>query len=166
MRIGIDVDETLVCSNDEFEIIKKKYNIDFNKKYTDKWTDEEYQEILAKYAEEIITNASLKIGAKEALNYLHNKGHKLIIITARNNLYYKNSMELTKKVLLNHGLKIDEFYFDQDKKSDIAKKLNIDLMIDDNINIYESMKKENIDCILFGQEIKTWDQVLEYIDRM
>jgi len=27
------------------------------------------------------------------------------------------------------------------------------------------MKKENIDCILFGDKIKTWDDVLKYIER-
>lgn len=38
-------------------------------------------------------------------------------------------------------------------------------MIDDNINVFNNMKKDGIDCILIGDEIKTWKDVLEYIKR-
>ena len=47
----------------------------------------------------------------------------------------------------------------------IAKKLNIDLMIDDNESVYFNMQNESIDCILFGDKIKTWKEVFEYINR-
>ena len=42
-------------------------------------------------------------------------------------------------------------------------ELKLDLMIDDSKHVYENMKKEKIDCILFGDKIKTWDEVFEYI---
>lgn len=164
MKIGIDIDNTLLSSSECFEYIKKRNNINFNKKFGEKWTKEEYSRFLPIYLKEIIENSELKDGAKEVLDYLHSKGHKLIIITARNNIFYKNTKELTKKFMLEHGLKIDEIYFDEAKKSDLAKKLGIDLMIDDNKTVYENMKKENIDCILFGIGIKSWDEVLRYIE--
>ncbi len=163
MRIGIDVDETLVSSNDAFEFIKKKYNINFNKKFNEYWTKEECESILPLYGEEVLKNSNIKDGAKEILDYL-SRTNTLIVITARNNLYCKNAIEITKQTLFNFGIKIDEYYFGQKIKSDIAKKLKIDLMIDDSKKIYNNMKKENIDCILFGDEIKTWKEVLDYIE--
>ena len=63
------------------------------------------------------------------------------------------------------GLKISEIYFRQVEKSNLAKKINLDLMIDDNKIVYNNMKNENIDCILFGDKIKNWKEVLEYIKR-
>lgn len=164
MKIGIDIDNTLLSSGDYFEYIKKRDNINFNKKFGEKWSDEEHNKFLPIYLKEIIKNSKLKPGAKEVLDYLHDKGNKLIIITARNNIYYKDTKKLTKKVLLDYGIKMDDIYFDAEKKSDLAQKLGIDLMIDDNKNVYENMKKENIDCILFGSDIKSWKEVLNYIE--
>ena len=38
-------------------------------------------------------------------------------------------------------------------------------MIDDSVYVYNNMKKDNIECILFGDKIKTWKEVLKYIER-
>lgn len=162
MRIGIDVDNTLVKSNEYFEYIKVRDGLNFNKSYTVGWTEEECLQILPKYAEELISNVEFMDDACEVLDYLKDKGHELIIITARNNKYYKHSIEITKKRLKH--IKIDEFYFGYENKASIAKKVNIDLMIDDSKTVYDSMKKENIDCILFGDKIKSWKEVLDYIE--
>ncbi len=164
MRIGIDIDNTLVSSNEYFEYIKKREKLNFKKNYTDGWTEDECKEILSKYGFEVIKNAKLKDKAIEVLNYLQSRGHKLFIITARNNKYVKNSVKLTKNYLKSYGLKLEGCYFDRANKSDIAKSLNIDLMIDDSKSVYREMKKNNIDCILFGDKIKTWEQVLDYVE--
>lgn len=165
MIIGIDIDDTLLSTSESFEEIKIKYNLSFNKKLKDKWTDEETKFIYDNYLEEFLVNAKIKDNAKEVIDYLHSRGYKLIIITARNNNTCKNIEEKTLEKIKEEDLPISEVYFKQVQKSDLAKKLNLDLMIDDNINVYENMKKENIDCILFGDKIKTWKEVLEYIKR-
>lgn len=165
MIIGIDIDDTLLNTSESFEEIKSKYNLVFNKKLKDKWTIEETKFIYENYLEEFLMKAKLKEGAKEVIDYLYSNGYKIIIITARNNNICKNIEEKTLKQIKKEGLKISEFYFRQIDKSDLGKKLNLDLMIDDNINVYNNMKRENIDCILFGDKIKTWKDVLEYIQR-
>lgn len=165
MRIGIDVDETLTDTEISFNEVIKKYNIKFDKKYSDKWSKKEAEYLLGNFCEEIIGEAKLKKGAKEAIKFLKDSGHELFIITARNNNYSKNIEDITRNLMKENNLEIDDYYFNQNKKSGIAKKLNIDLMIDDNINVYNNMKKVNIDCILFGDEIKNWKDVLKYIER-
>lgn len=163
MRIGIDMDDTLVDTSKSFDEVLKRNNIDFGKRYADKWTDDEAYFILTHHFGEIIKCAKVKEGAKQAIDYLVSKGHELMVITARSNYYDKNTECITRNFIDENELKISEIYFNQSKKSDKAKELNIDLMIDDNPNIYINMLKENIDCILFGDKIKTWEEVLDYI---
>lgn len=165
MRIGIDVDETLTDTALSFDEVIKNNNVNFTKKYWDNWSKEEAEYILSNFCEEIIDGAKLKEGAKEVVQKLKKEGHELFIITARSNHYSKNIEAITHTLMKENNLEFDGYYFNQNKKSNLAKKLKIDLMIDDNINVYNNMKRENIDCILFGNKIKTWDEVLKYIER-
>lgn len=165
MRIGIDIDETLTDTEISINEIIKRNNIDFNKKYNDIWTKEEVDFIFGNFYDEIIIGAKIKEGAKETLSKLKKDGHELFILTARNNDYSNNTQKLTYNFIEENKLDIKEVYFNQIKKSDLAKKLKIDLMIDDNKKIFENMKKENIETILFGDKIKTWEEVLKYIER-
>ena len=165
MVIGIDIDDTLVSSSESFDRLIKKYNINFSKKWNGEWTQEERDFIFGNYLEEVLFNAKIKKDAKKVLDNLTNKGYKLIIITARSNKYCKKIEEFTIEFIKKENLKISEIYFGKSKKSDLAKELKIDLMIDDNIYVYNNMKEENIDCILFGDKIKTWKEVLDYIER-
>ena len=163
MRIGIDIDDTLVSTSESFDEVRKKYNINFYKDWKDEWTKDEMNFIFNNYLEEILLNAKFKENSIEIVNHLHDLGHELIIITARSNNYCKNMKEKTLNILKEKGLRISQVYFEQRKKSDLAKQLNIDLMVDDSKFVYDNMIKDNIDCILFGDKIKTWNKVLEYI---
>ena len=163
MRIGIDIDDTLVSTSESFEKILKKYNINFNKKFKDKWSEEEKEYIFEKYLSETLENAEIKENAKNIINYLSSLGHDMIIITARNNEICKDIEQRSIQMIKRENLNINKFYFGQRKKSDIAKKLKIDLMIDDDVDVYNNMKIDGIDCILFGDKIKNWIDVLEYI---
>ena len=97
---------------------------------------------------------------------LHKLGHKLYIITARNNKYCARVEDLTINMLRENNLYFDEIYFNQQLKSDIAKELGINLMIDDSLSVYNNMKSENIECIMFGKDVKSWREVLEYINKV
>lgn len=163
MIIGIDVDDTLVSTSESFDRVIKKYNIDFTKKFKDDWTEDEIKFIFDNYLEEILLDAEIKEGAKEVIDYLNNKNYKLIVITARSNKYKKNIKERTIEQLQKEGINVSEFYFDEYEKSLLAQKLKLDLMIDDSKYVYDNMKRVGIDCILFGDKIKTWNEVLEYI---
>lgn len=166
MRIGIDIDDTLVSTTESFDELRKKYNINFSKSWKDEWTKEEINFIFNKYLDEILLGAKFKENSKEVVNQLHDLGHELIVITARRNKHCETIEEKTLEILQSEDLKISKIYFEQTKKSDLAKKLNIDLMIDDSVYVYDNMKKDGIDCILFGDKIKTWNEVLEYIKEM
>lgn len=163
MRIGIDIDDTLVNTSESFEKLKIKYDLNIKKKFNDKWDLEEREQILYKYLYEIIINAELKENAKEVINEL-SKNNELFIITARNDKYNEKIPKETIEFFKKENINIDKFYFNDYEKASLAKSLNLDLMIDDRKSIYENMKNVNIDCILFGDKIKTWKEVLEYIN--
>lgn len=163
MRIAIDIDDTLVDTSESFETIKKKYNLTINKKFKDKWNFAEMEEVFNLYLYEVLSTAKIKEDAKRVIDYL-NKKHELYIITARNDKYHKDIPNMTIKYLEDAKININKMYFNDYEKATLAKKLNIDLMIDDNISVYNNMKKANIDCILFGDKIKTWKEVLKYIE--
>ncbi len=163
MRIGIDIDDTLLDTSKSFDKVIKKYNVNFSKKLNDKWTSEEREFICANYMFETLVNAKPKEKSQEVVKKLQEEGHKLYVITARGNIHCKNIEEETYKIIKNL-YNIDEFYFGYSNKQDKAKSLKLDLMIDDNISVYNSIKNIGIDCILFGDKIKTWDGVLKYIE--
>ena len=163
MVIGIDVDDTLVSTSESFDRVVKKYNIDFNKKFKDDLTEDEVKFIFDNYLEEILLDAKIKAGAKEVIEYLNHKNYKLIVITARSNKYNDSIKERTIEQLRNEGINISKFYFEEEEKSTLAQKLKLDLMIDDSKFVYNNMKRVGIDCILFGDKIKTWNEVLQYI---
>ncbi len=165
MKIGIDIDETLTDTAKSFRYINKKYNICTDKNFKSRWSEEELLKY-SKYLSEMFKGVKLKKGAKEAMAELHKLGHKLYIITARNNKYCARVEDLTINMLRENNLYFDEIYFNQQLKSDIAKELGISLMIDDSLSVYNNMKSENIECIMFGKDVKSWREVLEYINKV
>lgn len=164
MRIGIDIDETLVNTEDSFKRIVDKYNLNIKCKYRDIWTKDEFS-ILYPYFTEMLGNVNLKANAKEVIRKLTDLGHELYIITARSNKYSARIEDVTLDMLDKNSIVVKKVYFGEDKKSTLAKKLKLDLMIDDSVEVYKNMKKEGIECILFGDKIRNWKEILEYINR-
>ena len=166
MRIGIDIDDTLVSTSQSFYRLVKKHNMEFNKRYNDfstTWTKEERDYIFDKFLYEILTGARFKRGAKKAISEISKK-HDLFIITARCNHYCDKIEDATNEFIEKNKLNIKKIYFGHDKKSGMAKRLNLDLMIDYSPSVYKNMKEANIDCILFGVRFKNWEEILKYIE--
>ena len=69
MRIGIDIDDTLVSSSESFDEVRKKYNISFSKSWKDEWTQEERDFIFKKYLDEILLGAKFKENSIEVKNF-------------------------------------------------------------------------------------------------
>lgn len=166
MRIGIDIDDTLVSSSESFDKVVKKYKLNFNKKLKDVWTEDERTYIYKNFLKEALLSARVKTNAKKVIDELNKLGHDLFILTARGNKHCKNIEEETLEVLKTKKINISKVYYCGPKKSSLAKELNLDLMIDDNINVYNEMIKENIKCLRFGIDVKNWDEVLAYINNM
>ena len=86
--------------------------------------------------------------AKFVIDKLKEAGHNLYIITRRG-YEDKKEISLTNKLLKKNKIKVNHIYYSLDNKLNMCKQLKLDLMIDDNIKIVETLANENIPCLHF-----------------
>lgn len=168
MIIGIDLDDTIVKTSLEALKRLKEYAPNYNN-HRD-LPPNKYKEFMTKYVEVIMENEELFDGVKEAFDYLNSKGYKVIFITARNNTFSENIMDITTKYLKKNGFKYDSIVFNQNKKGSTAKENNVDIFIDDKEEVLEEVSRYGIECIRFTNKMDSkfktfnnWDQIIEYL---
>lgn len=172
MILGIDIDDTIT----ETTIIGNKYLTEFDNSYKDyhELSQDKYFKFLNLYLQEIVKNNVLKEGVKEAFDYFKNKGYKIVIITARNDMHTPNVKKLTKEFLDKHKIPYDKLVFDDlntGDKSKLAIENKIDIFIDDKENILDRISSvSNIECIRFTKDknskyktFNNWYDIIEYI---
>ena len=163
MKIGIDIDDTLVNTNVVYEKIINKYNLN---NYTD------IEEFYREHGEEIYANSAIKPGAPEALRWMRENGCQIIIITARE-FSDKLCMELfTSRLFEENNLPYDKIIVNSLPKGPDAHNEGIDLFIDDlesNLDNVSSYGIESIKVVeeLTGnskyKEFTNWFDILDYI---
>lgn len=144
MKIGIDLDGVVFDSEKDLRIYSELYDmleLKQNSKRDNKelefqhrfdWTEEQINEFWEKYVKKLWRESNYMPGAKTVLKMLKADGHELIVITARGGTY-KEAIQVTEDRLKKDGLDIfDKYYWAVKDKSEICKKENIELMIEDN----------------------------------
>lgn len=184
MKIGIDMDDTITNSYDLIiELLGEVYNKDSNKiteagtNYYEIMADEEnypnYKELAYKNFETLLPKASLKTGAREVINKLHDEGNEIIIITARNNREYLTPYITTYMYLVENDILFDKIYVNVEDKGPFCKKHNIDIFIDDSEINCKSTIDNDINTLLFDnsfnrnntsmKRVLNWDEVYKII---
>ena len=132
-----------------------------------------------KYLDDIYTRVEVKKGAVEVLKSLKSKGHKIYIITARNNNTSKKVKDvetITREWFDRNGIVIDEMIIDAygDGKASACKKHLIDIMIEDNPYNYKKIISTGTKCLLFDDRgrydlgkdyVTTWKEIEKHIER-
>ena len=108
MRIGIDIDNTIVDTRKSVFKYKRKSKFKHNKGYYLEWSKKEQEEFLKEYVEEIQKHAEVKEYAKEAIDLLKEMGHDIVIITYRDNLLSNKTKKNTMQYLKEHTIYYDE----------------------------------------------------------
>lgn len=148
--IGIDLDDTLTILQKYMKKEAKKFDkiihgkgIINNKLYLVGdmygWSEENKKEFFKYYRINAIEKARIRSNVKSVLDIFFKKGYKIIIITARNDLYYKNAYEYTKNWLDKNNLKYSKLITNVKDKKEICKKYNVDYFIDDMPNNCEEV---------------------------
>jgi hypothetical protein len=157
-NIGIDIDGVLTDEGDrENSIWQQKMNELFDRKISLKeytydlrkafgLTEQELNHFLEIKLPEVYANVGLAAGARETLEELHQAGHNLILITARNEIF----REVTEKWLEKHQIPYHELHHDDDK-APLAVKKDIALFIDDRKENAVQIASENIPVILVNK---------------
>ena len=181
LNIGIDIDDTIANTfNYLMPAVAEFYNMDLdylkeNKisytTLTPKMKEQELEFAKANF-DKLIPNTPVKPDAAEYIRKIKKLGHKITIITARNNLFYTDAYKTSSEYLKNNGIEYDELICTFDKAG-ICKEHNINIFIDDSINQCNKVKEENIKTLLFvspinesneeHQKVYNWEDVYNYI---
>ena len=177
MRIGIDIDDTITDTSKIINEYSRKIgksnmigNIDFVNLKNESLDD--YKSFLKKYIDEVLDNCPIKDGSIEVINKLKQSGNQIYLITARSNRYSKNIYDITVNYLKRNNIVYDELFFDYEDKYDICQRLNLDYMIDDNIEVYNSLLGTRVKPILFEKDctkdldllkVNNWNDILNII---
>src|SRR5574344_1341554 len=150
MTIGIDIDNTITNTEEKcYEYVKRLAPNLANLNLHDLNNPDMFN-FYTKYLCEILQSVTLKRNAKEVINYLHENGFKIVLITARGATIKKDLNGITKNYL-----KLNEIYYDKlvtdslDKGKD-AYKNQVDYFIDDEEFNLDNVVKYNIKCFKFA----------------
>ena len=170
MKIGIDIDNTLCDTNLIAEKIYAKQNKCMNLSKLDKLSQYKF---IGDNADEIFDYCPLKKDAKRVINDLF-KYNEIYFISARANRHVSLLEERTIEYLKSHKINYTGIYFGHDSKIDIYKRLNLDIMLDDDYDVYEEITNANLKAVMFngslnknknGLKVNSWLEFEEYIKR-
>lgn len=181
LTIGIDIDDTITNTFDylmpavaEFFNMDLNYLKENNISYTSLTPQMKEQELEFARAnfDKLIPNTPIKPDAAEYIRKIRKLGHKVIIITARNSLFYTDPYKTSSEYLTKNNVQFDELICTFDKAG-ICKEQNVDIFIDDSINQCNKVKEAGIKTLLFAskinisneehQKVYSWQDVYHYI---
>ena len=168
MRIGLDIDNTICSTNKLASVIYKKiYKKDFNE--LDKVNQYEF---IGKNCDTIFDFCPLEDNVKEVIDKLRKDGNKIYIITARCNERVNKIEQRTINYLNKNKIYYDKIFFGKDEKYDVYKKLSLDIMLDDDYDVYDKINNIGGNCLLYngilnskksGNKVYSWNEFYDYV---
>ena len=161
MTIGIDLDGVLFDSESWYRSYAELFDLKIHgegatdenepnveNKYN--WTTQEFQQFVDECLPTITLEAPVKPYAKEVIKLLKERGHKLIIVSARGDL---SDWEIgaTYERLEKEGLTFDKIFLNQTNKAIRCKEEGIDVMIEDGFNNVNLIAESGVKCLYFRE---------------
>lgn len=191
MRIGIDIDDTLLNivnsmlkyadkydievlgrkgSNGNIGLIKNRYYL----KSLYNWTDEEKFNFFEMYYKNVLEECTLKENADKVCQKFKEDGNEIYFISARlGNVKDCNTEQITKNTFEKNNIPYTKLIINAKDKITISKELNIDLFIEDSYETCSQLAEIGINSILIttplNDKIDTgniprannWDEIYE-----
>ena len=179
MTIGIDIDDTITNSAEKIReyaaVYFKGENLD--EILNGPRIEGRLKEFLDEFVAEMMVNYTLKDNVKEVISRLKEKGHRIILITARGYSVGGELLNITLDYLKQHEIIYDEIVFKALDKTEACQKYGVDIMIDDYVKGQETLHQNGFRAIVFNSKknqskptdlkrLDTWLEVEEYIDSM
>ena len=183
MIIGLDIDGVILDTEKEYKLEAELYDIKLGKDHLRdrssqiedgrySWTKEQREDFEKNWIK-VARKAPLMPGSISIIKMLQKEGHKIVIITGRDESYKKQ----TEKTFEENNLKFSKIYYgQQDSKLKACKEENVDIMIDDNYNHAEELSKNKILTLYFRdtnmrkldeskylREVNNWGEVYKFI---
>lgn len=191
MRIGIDIDDTLTDIKDQLTTAAKDYAISLNKPVQNKeyqivdiynngniyqklfgFNYDELKYFLGTIQEEITDNAMPRKDCANVIKKLHEDGHEIYIITARDCEFHNDPYHQSEIWLNKHSIYFDKLIVNAGDKSTVCLENHIDLLIDDSISNCLNVSNCGIETINIGNKnnetdhiksFSTWKEISDYI---
>lgn len=195
MNIGIDIDDTLTDIRDKLNLAAEKYANELgkeNKNEEDKYVEdnnngnvyqikygftyEELKYFLSVIHEGITKKEEPRKNCVEIIRRLHNEGHKIYIITARDSEFHEDPYKLSKDWLDKNNIYYDELIVNARNKLEVCQRENIDLFIDDQLANCTKLSEAGIKVIRITEyndiqhgdiiNKNNWNEIYNYIKEM
>lgn len=195
MNIGIDIDDTLTDIRDKLNLAAEKYANELgkeNKNEEDKYVEdnnngnvyqikygftyEELKYFLSVIHEGITKKEEPRKNCVEIIRRLHNEGHKIYIITARDSEFHEDPYKLSKDWLDKNNIYYDELIVNARNKLEVCQRKNIDLFIDDQLANCTKLSEAGIKVIRITEyndiqhgdiiNKKNWNEIYNCIKEM
>ena len=178
MRIGIDIDDTIVNTSEMCINYVKKLDKKYGENIKDIITDNIKNPVVTlfydNYLYDVIAHAKLKEDAVKVINELY-RDNEIYFITARSERFIKDVDNMTKNLLDSYNIKYNKIITGAGKKAELCVENNIDLLIDDTIKHCTNLSNIGIDTLLFNsinnKDIETnlkrvynWNEVYDYVN--
>ncbi|MEE0127119.1 MAG: hypothetical protein UE116_02275 [Clostridia bacterium] len=190
MKIGIDIDGVILdyerilkTYGDLYDFIELKKDgiVNRNEHYLRNrynWTEEERMDFVNRYFLELSKITPLVPGAKTIINMLKKEGNELIIISARGGMI-EEMKDVALEKFEEENLTFNKYYWKQEDKLKVAKRENIDVMIDDSYDVCKKLSSNGIRTIYFRdkemklleqneylKEVSNWGEIYRYIKNL
>lgn len=184
MNIGIDIDDTITNTYETLiPIIIMKYGMRFDKLLKQNPSYSMLHNVLPDFKSFVLDNYTtmakmvpLKKGVVDVLNKLKEDGHKIIFISARNNIEYNNPYDISYNYLKANNIPFDKLIVNVKDKAKECILQDIDLFIDDNTKNCKAVKNKGIETLQFGtiftprnkylKRVNTWEEVYNQVQAM
>ena len=168
MRIGVDIDDTIVETTDFIKYYLGLYYPSYSC-YRD-LPKSDFDDFIDKMLNNLYKYEIIKKHVPYVFRELKKLGHTIIFITARGDLgnFYD---EYTRKYLAYYDIPYDDIIYKAVDKGAIAKENKIDLFIDDKVDMCDLAAKVGCDVIHIAgkgktdyKEFSNWLDILDYIN--
>lgn len=183
--IGIDIDDTLVDTFESFQPLVAKltgqpleYLIENDISYenTPKEWGMDSLDFAHRFFDDNVPSTPAKEDAAQAVARLRKAGNRIIIITSRTNMLYKDCYYTSRLELSNCGIEYDKLICTVDK-GQACKEEKVDVMFDDLVFNCDAVSKVGTKAILFtskenkNQEsafprVESWKEALELLGKL
>ena len=181
MKIGVDIDDTLINTKEQQIIYWKKYvtenpktgySLELPQTIND-FGDEYVQNFWDIYREELSFRPTFKENASTVLNKLKKEGYTICVVTSRPDEKYDDLHKILKDWFQKNDIPIDYIFTNIREKATFCKEQNIDILIDDSILHCENCKLNNVQSILFrdtteynGLKTTDWNEIYTIIHNL
>lgn len=168
ITIGIDIDDTIVQTNKKaIEIIEREgySSVDYYEKLPN------LSEFINKCFVEIVQNAPLFEGSKEAIQELQNMGFRIVLISSRAFQEGADTEEDTINYLKNNNIQYNNILLKRPNKVEACLQEHVDYFIDDKEKTLDTLSEIGVKCIKMQSidkapskyyMVNTWVEILNF----